>query len=166
MKFKMIKIGKINRKEIINLVADYEKRLRTLINIETFEYKDHPPAESSNTGTNKSTKKIKKDPLQIIKEFKKIPGDFMVILDERGKNLSSLELANFIKKKTEDPLVKSISFVIGGAYGVGESARTEADFIWSLSNAVLPNEIAWLIAWEQIYRAHSIIQGTPYHHDN
>ncbi len=158
MKIKLVKIGRPSRKEIISLVADYEKRLRPLGRVEFLEFKDTNPES-------RGQKSAKKDPATIIRELKKSPGDLVIALDERGKSWSSIELANFIEKSLQNRETKSLSFVVGGPYGLGDEGRHAADVIWSLSPAVFPSEIAWLILAEQIYRAFSIIQGTAYHHE-
>ena len=89
------------------------------------------------------------------------PTDFVILLDERGKNISSPELAQVL----EANLGKEIVCVIGGAYGVDESLRTRANFIWSLSKLVLPHQIVRLVLTEQIYRAQAILASHPYHHE-
>lgn len=157
MKVKLIKIGFISSKEIKSLVNNYDKRLKSFCQHEFLELKD-PDSKEMNLDKEKS--KIN----QFILELKAKPGTFLVLLDERGKQLSSPGLANFIENKTNDPQTKNLVFVVGGAFGFSELARKQADFIWSLSEGVFPNEIAWLIVWEQIYRAYNILKGTPYHH--
>jgi 23S rRNA (pseudouridine1915-N3)-methyltransferase len=155
---KLVKIGKPTRREIIALVADYEKRLRSLNRVEFLEFKDVPPES-------RGSKSTKKDPATIIRELKKSPADLVVALDERGKSWSSIDLAKFIDSAMQNREVKSLAFIVGGPYGLGDEARQAADVIWSLSPAVFPGEIAWLLLVEQIYRAFNIIQGTPYHHE-
>lgn len=89
--------------------------------------------------------------------------DFVILLDEHGKELSSPELAQFIEKRCMDS-GKRIVFVIGGAYGVEQSVKDRADFTWSLSKLVFPHELVRLILAEQIYRACTIIKNESYHH--
>lgn len=89
--------------------------------------------------------------------------DFVVLLDETGKELSSPELAQFIEKRCMDS-GKRIVFIIGGAYGVEQQVKDRADFIWSLSKLVFPHELVRLILAEQIYRACTIIKNESYHH--
>jgi 23S rRNA (pseudouridine1915-N3)-methyltransferase len=88
-----------------------------------------------------------------------------VVLDERGKDLSSPELAQFIQSKMDLGHTKSLSFVIGGPYGISDELRQQADFVWRLSKGVFPSDLAWVMVWEQIYRAANILRGTPYHHE-
>lgn len=89
--------------------------------------------------------------------------DFVVVLDERGKELSSMELAQFIEKRCMDS-GKRVVFVIGGAYGVEQTVKDRADFTWSLSRLVFPHELVRIILAEQIYRACTIIKNESYHH--
>ena len=86
--------------------------------------------------------------------------DFVMLLDERGKNLSSPELSDLIINHAN----KRIVFIIGGAYGVNETLRQKANIVWSLSNLVFPHQLVRLILAEQLYRAQEIHRGSRYHH--
>ena len=88
------------------------------------------------------------------------PADFIILLDERGKNLSSPELSNLILKTAGKHLV----FIIGGAYGVTDAMRQRANITWSLSKLVFPHQLVRLILAEQLYRAQEIAKGSHYHH--
>lgn len=89
--------------------------------------------------------------------------DIVILLDENGKQLSSLKLAeklqNYMNQST-----KNLVFIIGGAYGVNEDLMKRADFTWSLSLLVFPHQLVRLIIAEQLYRAHTILAGEKYHH--
>ena len=89
------------------------------------------------------------------------PGDYVILLDERGRELASPE---FSRKIEEILPVKNVVFVLGGAYGVAEDFRAEADFCLSFSKMVFPHQIARLVLIEQIYRAWAISRNMPYHH--
>jgi len=91
------------------------------------------------------------------------PGDVLVALDEKGKQLSSAQLADFIQKKANES-ARKIIFLIGGAYGLDEKVKKRADLIWSLSTLVFPHQLVRLILAEQIYRACTIIKNEKYHH--
>jgi len=91
------------------------------------------------------------------------PDDYLVALEERGKQLSSEELATFIQKRANESK-KRLIFLIGGAYGLDELVLKRADFKWSLSKLVFPHQLVRLILAEQLYRACSIIRGEKYHH--
>jgi 23S rRNA (pseudouridine1915-N3)-methyltransferase len=91
------------------------------------------------------------------------PGDYLVCLDERGKNISSPELATFITDRANQS-IKRLIFLIGGAYGIDETVMQLAKFKWSLSNLVLPHQLVRLVLAEQLYRACTIINNEKYHH--
>jgi 23S rRNA (pseudouridine1915-N3)-methyltransferase len=88
--------------------------------------------------------------------------DFVVLLDERGLQMSSEALAS--NYQAWQGLNKRLVFVIGGAYGVSDELRQRADFVWSLSGQVFPHQIMRLLLVEQLYRSQTIIDGHPYHH--
>lgn len=89
--------------------------------------------------------------------------DFLVLLDERGKNISSPELANVIQQRANES-TKRLVFLIGGAFGVDETVFKRANFTWSLSKLVFPHMLVRLILAEQVYRACSILRNEKYHH--
>ena len=90
--------------------------------------------------------------------------DVLVLLDEKGKMLSSPGLANLIQQKANQS-AQRIVFLIGGAYGVDETIKIRANFTWSLSELVFPHMLVRLILAEQIYRACSILANEKYHHE-
>ena len=90
--------------------------------------------------------------------------DFLVLLDERGKNISSPELAVMLQQRANESR-KQLVFLIGGAYGVDAAVQQRADFTWSLSRLVFPHQIVRLVLAEQVYRACTIIRNEKYHHD-
>ena len=89
--------------------------------------------------------------------------DYLVLLDERGKQLNSEGFAKFLQLRANES-VKNVVFLIGGAYGVSETIMTRANFTWSLSPLVFPHQLVRLILTEQVYRACSIIRNEKYHH--
>lgn len=86
--------------------------------------------------------------------------DFVVLLDERGKNLSSPELSEIITEHAS----RHVVFIIGGAYGVTSEMRARSDIAWSLSRLVFPHQLVRLILAEQLYRAQEIAKNSHYHH--
>lgn len=90
-------------------------------------------------------------------------GERMVLLDERGQQLTSTELASRLSSWQANG--SDLCFVIGGPDGVGEECRARADFTWSLSRLTLPHGMARVICAEQLYRAWSLESGHPYHRD-
>ena len=89
--------------------------------------------------------------------------DYLVALDERGKQLTSEGLAAFIQKRNNES-VKNLVFLIGGAYGLDEAVLKKARFTWCLSELVFPHQLVRLIVAEQVYRACTIIRNEKYHH--
>jgi 23S rRNA (pseudouridine1915-N3)-methyltransferase len=89
--------------------------------------------------------------------------DYLVLLDEHGKQLSSEGLAGFIQQRANES-VKTIVFLVGGAYGVSDGVKQRANYQWSLSKLVFPHQLVRLILAEQVYRACSINRNEKYHH--
>lgn len=89
--------------------------------------------------------------------------DFLVLLDERGKALTSPQLANFIQQRANES-TRKIVFLIGGAFGVDATITQRANLVWSLSNLVFPHMLVRLILAEQVYRACTILRNEKYHH--
>lgn len=91
------------------------------------------------------------------------PDDYLIALDEHGKQLSSEGLAEFLQKRSLES-TKRVIFLIGGAYGLDATIIQRANFTWSLSKLVFPHQLVRLILAEQLYRACTIIKGEKYHH--
>jgi 23S rRNA (pseudouridine1915-N3)-methyltransferase len=89
--------------------------------------------------------------------------DWLVLLDERGKQMSSEALAAFISARANEA-VKNMIFLVGGAYGVSEAVMARANLKWSLSQLVFPHQLVRLILAEQVYRACTILRNEQYHH--
>jgi 23S rRNA (pseudouridine1915-N3)-methyltransferase len=89
--------------------------------------------------------------------------DYLVLLDERGKQLSSEGLASFLQSRANES-TKKLVFLIGGAFGVDKVVLQRANFTWSLSQLVFPHQLVRLILSEQVYRACTIIKNEKYHH--
>lgn len=149
---KIIAIGKKHEKWFLNGIELFEKRLKKPFNL-SWDILPH-----SNFAEEKSREE---ETQRILAKIK--PSDFVILLDERGKNISSPELA----KMLSNGFVNSQNFVIviGGAFGVSEELRQRANFVWSLSKLVFPHQIVRLILVEQIYRAQEISSGGKYHHE-
>ena len=86
--------------------------------------------------------------------------DYVILLDERGKALDSIELSDLLIKHLSQPIV----FIIGGAYGVDQTVKDRANYIWSLSRLVFPHQVVRLVLTEQVYRSQTILSHHPYHH--
>jgi 23S rRNA (pseudouridine1915-N3)-methyltransferase len=91
------------------------------------------------------------------------PAEHVVALDERGKELSTRELADWLKGRQQAG--EDLAFLIGGADGLAPQVLARSQFRWSLSRLTLPHALARVLLTEQLYRAHSILTNHPYHRD-
>ena len=91
-------------------------------------------------------------------------GDVLILLDEQGKEFSSVEFAKWIEKKMIAG-IRQLVFVVGGAYGFSEAVYQRADHKISLSRLTFSHQMVRMIFAEQLYRAMTIIKNEPYHHD-
>ncbi len=90
------------------------------------------------------------------------PGDFLVLLDERGREHDSISFAEYLN--TLEGRVNHLVFVIGGPYGFSEDMYQRADAKLSLSKLTFSHQLVRVIFMEQLYRAYTILKGEPYHH--
>jgi len=88
---------------------------------------------------------------------------YLILLDERGKMLSSPQWAQQFQHLMNQG-TKTVVILIGGAFGVSEAIRQKAHQTWSLSHLVFPHQLVRLLVAEQVYRAFSILNNSPYHH--
>lgn len=89
--------------------------------------------------------------------------DYVILLDERGKQFTSPDLAGFLQQRANES-IKKLIFLIGGIYGVDEPVFKRANYTWSLSKLVFPHMLVRLILAEQLYRACTILKNEKYHH--
>ena len=146
---KILTVGKKPQPWLDLATEGYLKRLQGRYKVE-FTYLPSSKKESDGARLNESR--------EILARLNK--DDFIILLDETGKNISSPALSELMQANVS----KNIVFVIGGAYGVSHELKKRANFIWSLSNLVFPHQIVRLILIEQIYRAQTIASNHPYHH--
>lgn len=90
--------------------------------------------------------------------------DYLVLLDERGKEINSPQVAKLIETRANNS-TRNLIFLIGGAFGVDETVKARANFIWSFSALVFPHQLVRLMLAEQLYRACTIIRNEKYHHE-
>jgi len=95
--------------------------------------------------------------------IERVGDDYLVALDERGKSLTTLELAKWLGQRQQDG--RNLSFVIGGPDGLGPEILKKATLRWSLSALTFPHAMVRVILAEQLYRAHSVLQNHPYHRE-
>jgi 23S rRNA (pseudouridine1915-N3)-methyltransferase len=95
--------------------------------------------------------------------LQRIGDDYLVALDERGKSLTTLQLARWLGERQQDG--RNLTFVIGGPDGLGPAILVKAALRWSLSALTFPHAMVRVILAEQLYRAHSVLQNHPYHRE-
>lgn len=156
MKIQFWSVGKANEPYVKAGVEEFTKRISKYYPV---EWTIIPLPKNSGM---LSEADLKKKEGEIILEWLQ-KEDYLVALDERGKQMSSEGLAEFIMKRTNES-VKNLVFLIGGAYGIDEAVLKRANFKWSLSHLVFPHQLVRLILAEQIYRACSINRNEKYHH--
>jgi 23S rRNA (pseudouridine1915-N3)-methyltransferase len=127
-------------------VAEYLARLRCFSTVDTAHVKASNPLREGSQLLSRSE------------------GCFRLVLDERGKKLTSRAFAEELNKIEGNPR-KACALLVGGADGLCERVRESADLLWSLGPLTLQHEMALVVALEQIYRAHTILAGIPYHRD-
>lgn len=93
------------------------------------------------------------------------PGDDVILLDERGMELRSVEFASYLQRKFVSASGRDIVFVVGGAYGFSDKVYARADGKLSLSRMTFSHQLVRAVFTEQLYRALTIIKGEPYHHE-
>jgi 23S rRNA (pseudouridine1915-N3)-methyltransferase len=95
--------------------------------------------------------------------LERVGDDYLVALDEHGKSLTTLALAQWLGERKQDG--RDLSFVIGGPDGLGPEILRQADLRWSLSGLTFPHAMVRVILAEQLYRAQSVLQNHPYHRE-
>ena len=156
MKFQLWSIGKPHDDALKKAIDDFTKR------INNYYFAEWNIISTVKNASALNESDLKKQEGKVILN-KLTKDDFLVLLDETGKQISSTELAEFVQQKALVN-IRSIIFLIGGAYGVSEGIKQHADFTWSLSSLVFPHMLTRLILAEQLYRACTILRNEKYHH--
>ncbi len=157
MTIHLICIGKTDEKPLEELISKYEKRLPSHWNYQRTEI----PDLKNRKNLSESQQKEKEAELF----FSKITGsDFVILLDEKGKQQSSTEFSQSIQEFMNQS-VKQIVFLIGGPYGFSDEIYSRANRKLSLSQMTFTHQMVRLFLTEQLYRAFTILQGKPYHHE-
>ncbi len=143
MNIKVAWIGKTKEAAIQELTDDYLKRTSRYAAIDGLSLKDEAAVLSLARGERRGQRHK------------------LVLLDTRGKQLSSEELAQFLEREQVQAL--PLLFAIGGADGFSDEARQQAEFVLSLGRMTLPHELARVVLLEQLYRAFTILKNHPYH---
>ena len=157
MKFVLLVVGKTVEKHYITAIADYVERVK---HYASFDMEVIP--ELKNTKSLCMDQQKEKEGEAILKALQ--PGDVVVLLDEHGKEFRSIEFANWIERKMHT-VNKRLVFIIGGPYGFSPSVYQAAQEKISLSKMTFSHQMIRLIFVEQLYRAMTILNNGPYHHE-
>ncbi|NLN32688.1 MAG: 23S rRNA (pseudouridine(1915)-N(3))-methyltransferase RlmH [Flavobacteriaceae bacterium] len=157
MNITLICIGRTDEKPLEELIQKYEKRLPSHWNFQRMEIPDIKNRK------NLSESQQKEKEAELI--FSKLNNsDYVILLDEKGKQLSSSAFAGELQSLMNQS-IKQIAFVIGGPYGFSDEVYKRANRKLSLSEMTFTHQMVRLFLIEQIYRAFAILQGKPYHHE-
>ena len=157
MKITFLCIGKTGKKFLEEGEEEYLNRLKHYVKIDRIELSD-----LKNAG--KLTKEQVKKEEGILFLNKIPPGDELILLDEHGKQFSSVEFSDFLNKKGING-TRGVTFLVGGAYGFSNEIYERANGKISLSKMTFSHQMIRMIFFEQLYRAYTIIKGEPYHHE-
>ncbi|MEI8085860.1 MAG: 23S rRNA (pseudouridine(1915)-N(3))-methyltransferase RlmH [Paludibacter sp.] len=157
MKIILLTVGKSTNLQLIKLQEEYQNRLKFYI---PFEMLVIP--ELKNTKNLSIAEQTEKEGELILKQFE--TNDEVVLLDEKGKQYTSMGFSEFISKKMLASH-KRLLFVVGGPYGFSEKVYIRANGKISLSAMTFSHQMIRLIFVEQLYRAMTILKGEPYHHE-
>ena len=157
MKITFLTVGKTTNPHLIKLQEEYQNRLKYYIPFETVVI-----PELKNTKNLSISEQQEKEADLILKAFE--ANDEVILLDEKGKQYTSMGFSEFIAKKMLASH-KRIIFVVGGPYGFSERVYQRANGKISLSAMTFSHQMIRLIFTEQLYRAMTILKGEPYHHE-
>ena len=156
MNIKILMIGKTDNSIMKTIVDDYSKRLSMYINF-SFEVIN----DIKNAKNLTEIQQKEKEGELILAKLK--PTDHLILLDENGENFSSIGFSQFIQKKMNSG-IKTLVLVIGGPYGFSESVYKKANGKIALSKMTFSHQMIRMIIVEQLYRAITILNNEPYHH--
>ena len=157
MKFTLLVVGRTVEKHYITAIDDYVSRTK---HFTQFDREVIP--ELKNTKSLSMEQQKEKEAELILKALQ--PGDVVVLLDEHGKEFRSIEFADWIERKMHT-VNKRLVFIIGGPYGFSPKVYAVAQEKISLSKMTFSHQMIRLIFVEQLYRAFTILNNNPYHHE-
>ena len=152
----MLLIGKTDTEYLKQGIEEYEKRIRHYIPYESIVIQ----ALRNVAGYSPSEIKIR-EAEQLMKNLS--TSDYLVLLDETGREFGSVEFSGFLGQRFSSG-IKSLVFIVGGAYGVSDSIKKKANFILSLSQMTFSHQMVRLFFLEQLYRGLTILNNESYHH--
>ena len=156
MNIKLIAVGKTDNPALQQLISTYEKRLSYYINFDL----QLLPDIKNNKSLSEEQQKVKEG--ELILSYVE-PSHHLILLDERGKEYTSIAFADEPQKKMNTG-IKQLTFVIGGPYGFSQAVYQRSNSKLSLSKLTFSHQMIRLFFVEQLYRAFTILRNEPYHH--
>lgn len=154
MKIRLLSIGKTKASWLQEGMDEYSKRLKHYCRFENVEI---PSLRKSGKLSHEEV--ARKEGEIILAKI--APTDYLVLLDIKSPQMESAQLASWLEKQFSR---SQLVFLIGGAYGFSQAVYTRADKLVSLSEMTFSHQLVRLLFLEQLYRAHTILKGEPYHH--
>ena len=155
MNVKLVCVGNVKEKYFRDALDEYYKRLGRYVNFKVVEVKEESVPKKPTEGEILKVTEI--ETLRLINECE----GYVILLTPVGKKYSSPELAKLLKKTEES--FSTITFVIGGSYGVSKKMFEKANLTMSFSDLTFPHQLFRVMLSEQIYRAYTIINNVTYH---
>ena len=156
MTIKLLVVGKTDNNALESLILEYARRLKHYIKFEMVTI----PNLKNTKHLSEKEQKTKEGEL-ILKQVEN--GDYLVLLDENGKQYTSIDFGGYLQKKMNAGL-RSLVFVIGGPYGFDVLVKNRSNASISLSKMTFSHQMVRLFFVEQLYRAFTILKNEPYHH--
>jgi 23S rRNA (pseudouridine1915-N3)-methyltransferase len=156
MRVRLIAVGSRMPKWVREAYEDYITRLGSGLKVSLTEIDPgprsagRPPQKAMEVESQKLLAAVRKD-------------DYVVALDERGTEMTTRELAAWLKGRMQDG--RDLAFLVGGPDGFAPEVLTRSDFKWSLSRLTFPHALVRVVLAEQLYRAHGVLANHPYHRD-
>jgi 23S rRNA (pseudouridine1915-N3)-methyltransferase len=157
MKIALLQVGKTSEKYLTDGISTFKERVRKYTAFEIFTIPDIRGTRNMPAREQKAREGEK-----VLQFFKS--DDYIVILDDKGKEFSTIEFSSWLEKMFMSQK-KRIVFVIGGAWGFSDEVYRMADMSLSLSRLTFSHQMVRLLFLEQLYRAFTVIKGEPYHHE-
>ena len=148
MKIVVLSVGRVRQHFVVQGEAEYLQRIKGSFSVELVELGMESPESMSPAEVQA------READEVLKKVKSY--DYLVVLDERGQSTDSKRFSDFLQKRMNSG-IKTLCFVIGGAFGFAEKVRHEADSIISLSALTFPHQVTRLLLVEQLYRAHTLM---------
>ena len=157
MNIELIAVGKTDAEEVESLIATYARRVNFYCK---FSITIVPDVRNNRNISPKQQKAA--EGVSILRNT--ADGDYVILLDEHGEELRSMQFADLMRKRMNSG-IKRLVFIIGGPYGFSDEVYARADYKLSLSRMTFSHQFVRAIFAEQLYRAFSILNNEPYHHE-